>query len=320
MARRRQWIGQAHRYVDMWAFMGVHPSNLEILRRLKMADDRQFGANMDLCGTVSEKDDAKGSWNQSHVIGIRSDIWNPAPEKLARKCESLQERRRGDLRKRIRAQGPLNQEQTRLLAEIMTRDPVMRMRPSDLESRRLVLKLFKSTGTRIQWQGSLEEMVTRELHNSLGTNGPVLSFSLSLGGFEFLTSIQENRRWLRIPSIFSFCYHDEERERLWFVEIRRKWVSVGIDFRIIADGRQIGEIDGALIGFGYNAYISIDDPILADDPRFADLLTLFTASVGYQKTMRAAVRRRMIASRAGLPSAQLIEAEEFGLLRNPRVA
>ncbi|MCA8997454.1 MAG: hypothetical protein KDA80_10715 [Planctomycetaceae bacterium] len=320
MARHAPPDTKLHRYVDMWAFMGVHPTNIEILQRLKMADDRQFGANMDVCGTVAEEDQTTGEWSEIHVVGIRTDAWNPTPEKLARKCEILKEERQEELRRQIRRTGRLNQQQQALLAEICRVDPVLRMCPQDLECRRLVLKLFKSTTDRIRWQGSLEEVTTREVHNSLGSNGPLISFASSLDNYEYLTAFQENRRRWRIPSIFSFCYYEMDRDRIWYVELRRKWVSFGIDFRIIADGRQVGEIDGALFGFGYNAHIHVTEPDLANDRQFADLLTLFTASVGYHKAIRRSIQQRVKASRRGLPAVHIVEPEEFRLLKNPRAA
>jgi len=90
----------------MWSFLHMHPTNFDLLQRLKSADDRQFGANMDVCGTISERD-LRSDWEKTHVVGIRSDVWKSAGH------------------------------------------------------RRLVLKLFKSTGERIRWAGTVEEITTR---------------------------------------------------------------------------------------------------------------------------------------------------------------
>jgi hypothetical protein len=96
----------AHRYVDMWAFMGVHPTNMEIFQRLKMADDRQFSSQMDVCGTVSERDLRSDRWEKSHLVGIRTDAWNPNRDQQERALLILQQERQDTLRRQIKSSGP----------------------------------------------------------------------------------------------------------------------------------------------------------------------------------------------------------------------
>ncbi|WP_437230716.1 hypothetical protein SH661x_002108 [Planctomicrobium sp. SH661] len=311
--------GGAHRYVDMWAFPGVHPTNIEFLQRLKMADDRQFTANTDVCGTVMEKDIQTGRWLPTHLVTIRTDAWKPQPETQQKKLELLQQDRMEFLRRQIKQNGALSTAQTERLHKQMMADPVMKLRPDQLEGRRLVMKLFRSN-ERVRWVGSLEEMTTREVHNSLASNRPLLSMSASLEGHKYLTDLEENYRTFRIPSIFSFSYFHLKKERMWYVNIKRKWISVGADFVIEAEGRKIGDIDGALFGLGYNAHVYVYEPELAKETQFLDLLTMFTTSVSYHASMRRAVRRRLVASRKGLTAGQIVEAEEFSLLKNPRAA
>lgn len=251
------------RYVDTWAFKGMHPTNVDLLQRLKSADDRQFGANMDVCGTVSEQ--RTDAWEETHMVGIRSDIWD-----------------------------------------------------SDLERRRLVMKLFKSTGERIRWAGTIEEVTTREVHNSIGSRRTVLSMAVLMPGYEYLVMVQQNHRTFRIPPIFTFSFYDEKQGRMRYVGIKRKWFSVGADFVIESEGRKIGIIDGKLIGFGYDAYVRVQDPSLAKDRGFMDLLTLFAATVGYHRAMRKSVKRRVRVVGTGKPFLHPVEDEEFWLLKNPR--
>ncbi|MBN2580302.1 MAG: hypothetical protein JXB10_15035 [Pirellulales bacterium] len=255
---------EAVRYVDMWAFPKMHPTNIDLLQRLKSADDRQFGTNMDVCGVVSDRDPATGDWEKNHLVGIRSDVWNSP------------------------------------------------------EQRRLVLKTFKTTGERIRWIGTLEEITTREVHNSIGSRRAVLTFAAILPGCEFLINVQQNHRTFRIPAIFTFCFYDEAEDRVWYIDLKRKWVSIGADFVIESGGRRIGLIDGKLIGFGYNAYIRVSEPTLAANGRFMDLLTLFATSVGYHRAIRRSIKRRVRAIRSGKPIEHVVEDEEFWLLKNPR--
>ncbi|MBN2216950.1 MAG: hypothetical protein JW719_06205 [Pirellulales bacterium] len=252
------------RYVDMWAFLKMHPSNIDLLQRLKSADDRQFGTNMDICGTVSTRDGDNRRWEKTHLVGIRGDVWNAG------------------------------------------------------DDRRLVLKLFKSTGERIRWTGTIEEITTREVHNSIGSRRAVLTLATILPGYEYLINVQQNHRTFRIPSIFTFCFHDEQQDRVWYLNIKRKWVSIGADFVVESGTSKVGEIDGKLIGFGYNAYVHVHEPMLAKNGRFLDLLTLFATSVGYHRAIRRCIRRRVRDIRSGQAAPHAVEDEEFWLLKNPR--
>lgn len=309
-----------HRYVDMWAFMGVHPCNLDFLKRLRMADDRQFAAGMDICGTVSEQDKETGAWSQSHLAAIRTDVWNPNRQQQLSKLESIQQDRREQLRRSIKSTGTLTGAQSARLNKDLERDPVMKLRADDLESRRLVMKLFRTTADRTRWVGTMEELTTREVHNSLGTNKPLLSLSSSLAGCQFMTHLQENHRTFRIPSLFTCSYFDEARQRMWYINVARKWISIGADFTVESEGRRVAEIDGALFGFGYNAHLYFYEPVLGKDTQFLDLITLFATTVGYQHLMRQAIRRRIKATRQGLAGQQIIEDDELKLLKNPRAA
>jgi len=309
----------AHRYVDMWAFPGVHPTNIEFLQRLKMADDRQFTANMEVCGTVMEQDVKQGSWQTTHLVGLRADAWKPRPAMQQKKLEQMQQERLEVLRRQIKATGSLSAAQTDRLHQQMLQDPIMKLQPDQLEGRRLIMKLFRSN-ERVRWVGSIEEVTTSEVHNSLGSRRPLISMTTSLEGHRYLTDFQENHRTFRIPSIFSFCYFHLKSERMWYLNIRRKWISIGADFVIESEGQKVGDIDGALFGLGYNAHIYVYNPILAQETKFLDLLTLFTTSVSYHAAMRRAIRQRLKTSRQGFSGGQIVEPEEFTLLKNPRVA
>ena len=307
-----------HRYLDMWAFMGLHPTNIELLQRLKKADDQRFGANMDVCGTVSQRDLKTGDWEQTQLVGIRSDIWTPDAEQQTRLLDRIQNDRTQWLRKQTKRTGRLSADQEEQLKRRLEHDPIMQMRASEIENRRLVMKLFNTGSKRIRWGGSIEEVVSREVHNSLGAKRTMLSFASSLDRYEYLTLLQENNRTFRIPSTFSFCYYDDREDRMSYLRLKRKWISFGADYDIVGQSGKIGEIDGDLIGLGYNAHIYVFDERLAGNRQFVDLVTLFAATVGYQAEMRRSVRRRIRAVKKGLAVQSVIEDEEFQLLRNPR--
>ncbi len=313
--RNTNWC---RRYVDMWILGSLHPSNINLLQRLKSADDRQFGTNMDVCGTASEFDIETEDWSKTHIVGIRSDMWTPDEKELGKSLNRLQRERRELLRRDVKRSGRLNDEQKQRLDAAVEVDSVMDMSVDQIEKRRLILKLFKTTSERLQWCGTLEELTTREIHNTIGSRRTLLSLATVLPGYEYLAEVQQNHRTFRIPSIFTFCFHDVKEQRPWYVSIRRRWFSFGADFDIVTEDRKIGLIDGKLIGLGYNAFITVYEPALAANGDFMDLLTLFASSVGYHRAMRRQVRKRVSAAKVGPIHGHVIEDEERWLLKNPR--
>lgn len=316
MARRN--AGWCRRYVDMWILGSLHPTNINLLQRLKSADDRQFGTNMDVCGTVSNFDIASKIWNKTHLVGIRSDIWSPDEHELNKSLNRLQRDRRELLRRDVKRSGKLNSQQQQRLDAAVEDDSVMRLSINEIEKRRLVLKLFQTTSERLRWTGTVEQLTTREIHNTIGSIRRLLTLAVLLPGYEYLTEIQQNHRTFRIPSLYTFCFHDERLKRPWYVCIKRKWISWGADFDIVTEGRKIGLIDGKLIGLGYNAFITVYEPALAANGDFMDLLTLFASSVGYHRAMRRDIKRRVAAAHVGPVHGHVIEDEEMWLLKNPR--
>ena len=306
------------RFVDMWLAPNMHPTNIEVLQKLKSADDRQFGTNMDVVGTVSEQDGKEGDWQKTHLVGVRSDLWAPDEQELDKSLRSLHKDRREQLKKGIKRSGRLSQKQKQQLEQEMADDALMKIGEAELETRRMVLKLFKTSTKRMRWEGTIEEMTASEVHNTMGSRRSLLSLAVILPGYEYLNFVQQNHRTLRLPSLFTFCFYDDRQEHMWHVTIKRKWVSIGADFTIEAGGDRIGEIDGHLIGLGYNAYIRLREHPLAENGDFKDLLTLFTTSVGYHRAMRRGIRRRVKAVKAGRAQQHVLENEEMWLRKNPR--
>jgi hypothetical protein len=308
----------ARRHVDMWAFQKLHATNIELAQRLKMADDSQFGSNMDVCGTVSEHDAKTDTWEDVWSVGIRQDLWKPSSEELEQTLKSVQKKRQETVRRTVKRSGRLTADQSAQLEAKLAEDEVMQLTADEIEKRRLILKLFRTTGQRLDWQGTIEELTTSEIHNSIGTGKPLLSFVVILDGHPLVTHIHQNHRTFRIPSIFTFCFIDQKNDRPWYVAIKRKWFSIGADFVIETEGRPIGNINGALIGLGYNASIDITQPELAANRDFLDLITLFTITVGYQKAARQSLKRRIDAVQNGQAVRHVIADEEVRLMQNPR--
>ena len=306
------------RYIDMWALPGMHPSNVELLQRMKTADTNHFTTHMNSVGTVSTQDTETGDWEKTHMLGLRTDVWKVDQAEMEDAVDVLQDRRRQELKKTIKKHGRLSAKQKVQLEEMVAQDCVMNMEPGEIEKRRLVLKLFKTTTDRVQWCGTIEQVTTSEIHNSMGTGKSLLTMVVMLPRTETVTYIQQNHRTFRIPSLFTFGFHHEGH--LHYVMLKRKWVSIGADFDVESNGVSIGEIDGRLFSFGADSYLDIDPGELSENRGFVDLMTLFTASVGYHKAMRKSVDRRVKATLCGDSHCHVIEDEEIRLLNNGRAA
>ncbi|TWT50787.1 hypothetical protein Pla22_35300 [Rubripirellula amarantea] len=306
------------RYIDMWAMPGMHPSNVELVQQLTTADSNAFTTNMKVVGTVSTQDNESGSWNKTHMLGLRTDVWNMDKGELEDALDVMQDQRRQELKKSIKKSGRLDAKQQAKLDEMMAEDTVMNMEPGEIEKRRLVLKLFKTTGERTAWCGTIEQITITEVHTSMAVGKNLLTMCVMLPRTECVTTIQQCHRTFRIPAMFSFAFcHDGQ---VHHAVLKRKWVSIGADFDIEVGGENIGEIDGRLFSFGADSYLDIDAGELSEDRRFMDLMTLFTASVGYHKAMRKSVDRRVKATLSGEAHCHKIEDEEIRLMHNGRAA
>lgn len=314
MAKRKPKI--CRRYVDMWAVPGIHPSNVEFLQLLKSADTQHFTKNMNSIGTVKERPAGTGKWENNYLVGIRTDVWKPDAVEMARTLEVLQDKRKEELRREIKRHGRLDAKQTSALEQQLGDDQVMQLESDDIERRRLVLKLFKTTGKRVNWAGTIEEMTTTEIHNSLGSNRSMLTLAVMLPGFDFVTTLQQNHRTYQMPAIFSFCYLYQQS--MYHVLLKRRWFAMGADFEVQIEGKTIGLIDGRMFGFGSDSYVNLSDHELSADSKFIDLLTLFAASIGYHQAMRKSVGKRVKANLAGEGHRHVIDSEELRLRHNGR--
>ena len=306
------------RYVDLWAVPGMHPTNIEFLQKLKSADTNQFTKGMNVIGTISEQDSDDGRWSKTHLLGIRSDIWKPSKKELAKSLNVVHQRRKQELKADIKSRGRLSASQNEQWQQAISEDQIMNMSSDQLENRRLVLKLFKTTGKRVRWCGTLEEMTTTEVHNSMGSRRMLVSLVAILPGAQQVTCIQENHRTARFPSTFSFSHYEDDR--MWHIMLRQRWISFGPDFDLFIDGQPKGLLDAKILCLGADSYIDVEDHPLADSTPFCDLVTLFTASVSFHKSIRRSIRRRINAIYKGQADRYLIDDEELRMRNNGRAA
>lgn len=320
---KEELITRRNIFVDMWAFLGMHATNINIVQKLKTAEDRQFTPGMDVNGKISEDpvgdDIGKVERSDLALMAIRSNAWEPPKEELEKVLEREKKKKEQLLRKKIkRTGGRLNKEQKERLEEEMSKAKITKLSPKDIDKRRMVIKMFSTTGKKIHWKGTIEELSVREIHNSMASKHPLVCFAVVLPGYEYLTIIEQNLRYFALAPVFSFNYWDDKAEKMWYITIKQRFISIGIDFDVYADGRKVAFIDGKLVGLGGNSSVKIFDEDLAKDKKFGDLLILFTSTVGYQPVMRRYIKKRVKSYNKFSKYVHLIEDEEFWMLKNPR--
>lgn len=297
---------------------GLHPTNHALFQRLKSADSQHFTRNMQVVGTVSSRVDRSSKWEPLHLIGVRTDIWQPTPQEVAESLENLRDKRRDELRRDIKKSGRLNRRQTELLNQRLEEDEIMQSSTDEIINRRLVLKLFKNTGSRTTWCGTLEQVTTLEIQHSLGARVSLISMAVMLPRCDFVPTIQEANRAFRLPAVFSFSFHDDRE--MHYVTLSRRWVSFGPDFDVAVGNRRVGLINGRWLGLGSDASVELAGHPLVRNGSFVDLLTLFAASIGYHRAMRRSIQRRVEAVQGGRTHEHQIEDEEIRLRHNGRSA
>jgi len=305
------------RFVDMWIAPGIHPTNIDLLNKLKSADDRQFSSNMSVTGKVYDEDRESKTNGESHIIGIRTDIWRPSTKERKKVLDNLQRKRATEVRKEINRSGQLTSAQKLELEQRLAEEDAMFLKAGDIDKSRLVVKMFRSTGKRIHWKGTLEEMTMLEIHNSIGSKRALATYTVILAEYDYLITIQQNNRFMRIPPVFSFSYYDEANDRIWYVDLKAYWVSLGIDYSVEAQGKVIGKIDGKFLALGNDSKIHIYEPCLAEDTKFLDILTLFASCTGFQRRVRNNIKNRVKNLVKGRMT-HFVDPEELWLQKNPR--
>ena len=99
-----------------------------------------------------------------------------------------------ELKQEIKKSGRLNAKQKAKVQQKLEHDKIMQLCCDDIVQRRLVLKLFKTTGKRLNWAGSIEQITTNEVQYSIGSNRTLLSLAAILPRHEYLVHIQQNHR------------------------------------------------------------------------------------------------------------------------------
>ncbi|THB68100.1 MAG: hypothetical protein D6E12_07190 [Desulfovibrio sp.] len=308
-------------FLDLWALVKHNPVNIDLLNKLRTGEDRQFGSDMDVMGKIFEEPvlDSKEKRKETGLMGIRTPLWKPSKDDRTQTLTRMQKQREKDMRKEIKpGGGRLNAEQQRTFEALSARDEVLLAKPDNVDSGRLVIKLFANTGKDISWKGTIEELTMQEMHQSFGRRRTRMSFACIIPGYEYVAYIEQHHPFWALMPTFSFGYWDDATGTVRAITMRQKLVSFGVDFTVFAEGRRVAYIDGKLISVGHNSRITIHDEVLAKDKVFADILLLFTATAGFHKEIRKRIKRRMLGLSGKRTNLYVVDRDELWLMKNPR--
>lgn len=150
----------------------------------------------------------------------------------------------------------------------------------DIPKKKIVIKFFTEG---ISWKGSLEELISRGITNSLSANQGLPVFMINLATSDYLITMEKviRRKFLE-KSIFSFALVDEKTLISHSFSIVADRFSIGSDWNVINQkGDKIAEIDGSKFNIGGKFKIKINAKAYGYSNELDQVLILFATLTRY---------------------------------------
>ncbi|MGQ9722908.1 MAG: hypothetical protein ACUVXA_16490 [Candidatus Jordarchaeum sp.] len=185
---------------------------------------------------------------------------------------------------------------------------------------RLVIKAFKqSAQENIDWYGSIEELVGKEIAKSFGTGEPLTVFAIILDVDKFVHTVEKVYRGKLRTDTYALNIYNEGSGTYEAYKIIGKRVSLGTDYRIFnaEKNKEVGLIDAKIANIGGKCDIKIMDAKLSENDTLIRSLMLFTATLKFQGDIENRILKILKEIEAGKLKIKP-DDEELGLMRNPR--
>ncbi len=182
-------------------------------------------------------------------------------------------------------------------------------------SRRLIVKLFSSSGT---WLASIEEMVADEYALSFACDAPLLVFSVLSKDTDVVTYIRQGKRGSLATENYSFYIIGPEGDFEVF-RIEGQRATAGDDFavRLLTSDTPIAKVDSKFGDIGGAFVVTVNDEVLAENEWFCRVLQCFAVAIRYREEIRARLQKGLNVWAAG-KARPLQHRHELSLLANPR--
>lgn len=187
---------------------------------------------------------------------------------------------------------------------------------ADPREQRLVIKAFTD---KINWTGSLEEMIATEFTRSMAAERSVPSFIVNIADYKPLIHLEATiPREVWPGDTYNFYLFHPEQKILNPFRIREDRLTVGSDWNINdVTQTKIAKINGKVMDIGGKFVIEIYDEQIKDDDVFIQTVILFAGMLNFQKKIKKRIKNFLDKMRKEKAYIELSK-EEVKLYQNPR--
>ncbi len=184
------------------------------------------------------------------------------------------------------------------------------------KDKRLVVRGFTDKGV---WIGSLEELLAREIRNTVLLDEPTFSYAIIQPDYDYVTIIDRViKRGLFQKEYYVFdIFIDKGVIETYTIESAR--VSLGSDFTVKRenDGKKVATIDSKVLNIGGAVEIRFHDEKAKENPVLERVLTMFAAGLRFADEQKKKIEelKKQFKGKGGVFK---IPREELALYENPR--
>lgn len=187
---------------------------------------------------------------------------------------------------------------------------------AEIPKKKIVIKFFTEG---ISWKGSLEELISRGITNSLSANQGLPVFMINLSTADYLIVMEKviRRKFLE-KSIFSFALVDEKTLVSHSFSIVADRFSIGSDWDVFNQRQEkIAEIDGSKFNIGGKFKIKINAKAVGYSNELDQVLILFSTLTRYINDVEDKLEDTLKMIKKD-DAEIVIDQEEANLYLNPR--
>ncbi|RMG31059.1 MAG: hypothetical protein D6732_15225 [Methanobacteriota archaeon] len=181
----------------------------------------------------------------------------------------------------------------------------------------LIIKLFSES---IRWKASFEELIAKELANSLAANKPMPFFIMNSSNSKVLFSFEKVIRHASLgKDVYSLFVVDDEKDEIHIFRIEEDRLTLGKDWAIYNQSEnKIGEIDGSKFNIGGKYTIRLDKEQHDLPDELENCLIAFAGANRFLEDIEKRIEEKLDQlKKEEMPLK--VDSNEMALYRNPRM-